>query len=862
MATLPAQPPVSNSPPTPPVASPPLGNSLPNNNATSLPPSQSPPLATPPPVTLPPLGNSLPSNNATSPQPSQSPPPATPPPVTSLPLGNSLRSNNATSPPPVTPPPSPSPPPPNGAPPPVTPDGSPPPPLLPKPPEASPPPPPQPVISSPPPAIPPPPPSVQPPQASPPPPPSAPPLPSSPPPPSSVPPLPPTSQRSPPPPPTERPVQSPPPPSPPSERPIQSPPPFSPPSRRPPSSPPSPSPPSDRPNQSPHSPPENTSPPPSDSLPPPTFSSPPVPGPNNPPQNNPTPSSPDTSNPTHSTSGIGAGPILGITVAVALVLFSLIGLLVWCIRRREKRLSAVSGGYVTPSPRSDSAFFRTQSSAPGSHHHTYFSQSESGGLGNSKALFSYQELVNATNGFSEENLLGEGGFGCVYKGVLPDGRVVAVKQLKVGGGQGDREFKAEVETLSRIHHRHLVSIVGHCISDDRRLLIYDFVSNNDLYFHLHASKEVLDWVTRVRIAAGAARGLAYLHEDCHPRIIHRDIKSSNILLEDNFDARVSDFGLARLALDCNTHITTRVMGTFGYLAPEYASSGKLTEKSDVYSFGVVLLELITGRKPVDTSQPLGEESLVEWARPLISHAIETEEFGSLADPKLGGNYVDSEMFRMIEAAGACVRHSAAKRPRMGQIVRALESLSAEDLTNGMRLGESEVFDSAQQSAEIRLFRRMAFASNAPRTMEQDCGVFTADCVVLCCCCECFILQFFIFVFYKMPSKVAQKMKRFVIRRLLRGKKRRLLPAKNEDCREEERLPGDDVSRVSCMEDIEEMLHELSMEGEFVFGSFWRQGETTNDLDFGNSQYEIEETNDHSFVIAHCTRCLKRTQSGI
>ncbi|XP_013591669.1 proline-rich receptor-like protein kinase PERK9 [Brassica napus] len=725
MATSPAEPPVSNSPPSPPVASPPLGNSLPSNNATSPPPSQSPPPATPPPVTSLPLDNSLPSNNATSPPPpSQSSPPATPPPVTSPPLGNSLPSNNATSPPPVTPPPSPSPPPPNGAPPPVTtspPDGSPPPPPLPKPPEASPPPPPQPVIPSPPPAIPPPPPSVQQPQASPPPPPPTPPLP---PPPSSVSPprslpSPPTSQRSPPPPASERPIQSPPPPpserpiqsppSPPSERPVQSPPPP-PPSRPPTSSPPSPSPPSERPIQSPPTPPppEDTSPPPSDSFPPPTFSSPPVPGSNNPPQNNPTPSSPDTSNPSNS-SGLGTGAILGITVAVALVLFSLIGLLVWCIRRREKRLSAVSGGYVTPSPRSDSAFFRTQSSAPGSHR-TYFSQSQSGGLGNSKALFSYQELVKATNGFSQENLLGEGGFGCVYRGVLPDGRVVAVKQLKVGGGQGDREFKAEVETLSRIHHRHLVSIVGHCISDDRRLLIYDFVSNNDLYFHLHVSKELLDWATRVRIAAGAARGLAYLHEDCHPRIIHRDIKSSNILLEDNFDARVSDFGLARLALDCNTHITTRVMGTFGYLAPEYASSGKLTEKSDVYSFGVVLLELITGRKPVDTSQPLGEESLVEWARPLISHAIETEEFGSLADPKLGGNYVDSEMFRMIEAAGACVRHSAAKRPRMGQIVRALESLSAEDLTNGMRLGESEVFDSAQQSAEIRLFRRMAFGS--------------------------------------------------------------------------------------------------------------------------------------------------------
>ncbi|KAF3520527.1 hypothetical protein DY000_02062892, partial [Brassica cretica] len=639
----------------------------------------------PPPVVSPPLGSSLPTNNATSPPPSQSPPPATPPPVT--------------------------PPPPNDAPPPVTtsPPNEPPPPPLPKPPETSPPPP-QPVIPSPPPST-----SPPPPEASPPPP-----LPSSPPPPSSVPPprpspSPPISQRSPPPS-SGRPSQSPPP-SPPPERPIQS-------------SPPPPSSPSGRPIQSPPPPPpEDTTPPPSDTLPPPTFSPPPPvqdspseilvpPGSNNTPQNKLPPSAPDTSNSTH-TSGIGTGAVVGISVAAALIVFSLIGLIVWCVRRREKRLSAVSGGYVTPSPmsssssRPDAAFFRTQSSAPivsGKRSGSYFSQSQSGGLGNSRPLFSYEELVKATNGFSQENLLGEGGFGCVYKGVLPDGRVVAVKQLKIGGGQGDREFKAEVETLSRIHHRHLVSIVGHCISDDRRLLIYDYVSNNDLYFHLHASKEVLDWATRVRIAAGAARGLAYLHEDCHPRIIHRDIKSSNILLEDNFDARVSDFGLARLALDCNTHITTRVMGTFGYLAPEYASSGKLTEKSDVYSFGVVLLELITGRKPVDSSQPLGEESLVEWARPLISHAVETEEFDSLEDPKLGGNYVGSEMFRMIEAAGACVRHSAAKRPRMGQVVRALESLSAEDLTNGMRLGESEVFDSAQQSAEIRLFRRMAFGS--------------------------------------------------------------------------------------------------------------------------------------------------------
>lgn len=367
------------------------------------------------------------------------------------------------------------------------------------------------------------------------------------------------------------------------------------------------------------------------------------------------------------------------------------------------------------SPKSDSSITKTNSSAPlvhnGSGSNIVYSPPEPGGLGNSRSWFTYEELFKATNRFSDENLLGEGGFGSVYKGYLPDGREIAVKQLKIGGGQGEREFKAEVEIISRIHHRHLVSLVGYCISDNRRLLVYDYVPNNTLYFHLHGEgRPVLDWATRVKVAAGAARGLAYLHEDCHPRIIHRDIKSSNILLDGNFEARVSDFGLAKLALDANTHITTRVMGTFGYMAPEYASSGKLTDKSDVYSFGVVLLELITGRKPVDASQPLGDESLVEWARPLLSSALDNEEFIELADPRLEMNYVESEMFHMIQVAAACVRHSAAKRPRMGQVVRAFDGLATSDLTNGMRVGESEVYNSAQQSAEIRLFQRMAFGS--------------------------------------------------------------------------------------------------------------------------------------------------------
>ncbi|WVZ09642.1 hypothetical protein V8G54_014172 [Vigna mungo] len=416
---------------------------------------------------------------------------------------------------------------------------------------------------------------------------------------------------------------------------------------------------------------------------------------------------------------ISTGGVVAIGVVAGFLLLGFIGVLIWCMRR-QKRKTPVNGGYVMPStlassPESDSSFFKTHSSAPlvqsGSGSDIVYTPSDPGGLGHSRSWFSYEELMKATNGFSSQNLLGEGGFGCVYKGHLPDGREIAVKQLKIGGGQGEREFKAEVEIISRIHHRHLVSLVGYCIEDSRRLLVYDYVPNNTLYFHLHGENQpVLEWANRVKIAAGAARGLAYLHEDCNPRIIHRDIKSSNILLDFNYEAKVSDFGLAKLALDANTHITTRVMGTFGYVAPEYASSGKLTEKSDVYSFGVVLLELITGRKPVDVSQPLGDESLVEWkdeelmpleiavlpvkknisvdmARPLLSHAIDTEEFSSLADPRLEKNYIESDLYCMIEVAAACVRHSASKRPRMGQVVRAFDSLGGSDLTNGMQLGE-------------------------------------------------------------------------------------------------------------------------------------------------------------------------------
>ncbi|KFK33243.1 hypothetical protein AALP_AA6G349100 [Arabis alpina] len=637
-------------------------------------------LVPPLPILSPPPSNS----STTTPTPSPPSQPTAPPPVTPPPQSPPPVVTTPSPPPPViisSPPPSSSPPPVVTSPPPTVTTSSPPPPVVVSPPA--------PVTTPPAPVV-----------VSPPPPPDS----------ATSPPAPTTTTSSPPPPKPS--------PSPPGETP-------SPPK-------PSPSPPGETPATTSPPPPSITATPPS-SLPtdPTTLAPPPTPLPIVP-KEKPTakPTGPASSNGNNTLqsgsahSGVGNGGLAAIGVIVGLVLLSLFVLGVWFTRKRKRKDHGTFVGYNMPpsaysSPQgSDVVLLNSQSSAPKMRSHSgndfMYASSDSGMVSNQRSWFSYDELSQVTNGFSERNLLGEGGFGCVYKGVLADGREVAVKQLKIGGSQGEREFKAEVEIISRVHHRHLVTLVGYCISEQHRLLVYDYVPNNTLHYHLHApGRPVMTWATRVKVAAGAARGIAYLHEDCHPRIIHRDIKSSNILIDNSFEALVADFGLAKIAqeLDLNTHVSTRVMGTFGYMAPEYATSGKLSEKADVYSYGVILLELITGRKPVDTSQPLGDESLVEWARPLLSQAIENEEFKELVDPRLGNNFIPGEMFRMVEAAAACVRHSAAKRPKMSQVVRALDTLEeATDITNGMRPGQSQVFDSRQQSAQIRMFQRMAFGS--------------------------------------------------------------------------------------------------------------------------------------------------------
>ncbi|XP_077246857.1 putative serine/threonine-protein kinase PBL21 isoform X4 [Tasmannia lanceolata] len=230
--------------------------------------------------------------------------------------------------------------------------------------------------------------------------------------------------------------------------------------------------------------------------------------------------------------------------------------------------------------------------------------------------FTFRELATATRNFKAADMIGEGGFGRVYKGRLETGQIVAIKQLNRDGLQGNQEFIVEVLMLSLLHHSNLVNLIGYCADGDQRLLVYEYMPMGSLenhLFDLQPDREPLGWNTRIKIAIGAARGLEYLHVKANPPVIYRDLKSANILLDNDFNPKLSDFGLAKLApVGDKTHVSTRVMGTYGYCAPEYAMSGKLTLKSDVYSFGVVLLELITGRKAIDSSRRVGEQNLVTW----------------------------------------------------------------------------------------------------------------------------------------------------------------------------------------------------------------------------------------------------------
>ncbi|GMN57616.1 hypothetical protein TIFTF001_026719 [Ficus carica] len=289
-------------------------------------------------------------------------------------------------------------------------------------------------------------------------------------------------------------------------------------------------------------------------------------------------------------------------------------------------------------------------------------------LGNLKR-FQFRELQIATNNFSSKNILGKGGFGNVYKGILQDGTLVAVKRLKDGSALGGEiQFQTEVEMISLAVHRNLLRLYGFSITPTERLLVYPYMSNGSVASRLKG-KPVLDWGTRKRIALGAARGLLYLHEQCDPKIIHRDVKAANILLDDYCEAVVGDFGLAKLLDHQDSHVTTAVRGTVGHIAPEYLSTGQSSEKTDVFGFGILLLELITGQRALEFGKAANQKgAILDWVRKIHQE----KKLEMLVDKDLKSNYDRVELEEMVQVALLCTQYLPGRRPKMSEVVRMLE----------------------------------------------------------------------------------------------------------------------------------------------------------------------------------------------
>ncbi|XP_042014099.1 receptor-like cytoplasmic kinase 176 isoform X3 [Salvia splendens] len=281
-------------------------------------------------------------------------------------------------------------------------------------------------------------------------------------------------------------------------------------------------------------------------------------------------------------------------------------------------------------------------------------------------------------------MLGEGGFGSVFKGWIDEhtfkaakagtGMVIAVKRLNQEGSQGHKEWLTEINYLGQLHHPNLVRLIGYCLEDEHRLLVYEFMPRGSLENHLFRREsyfQPLDWNLRMKVALGAAKGLAFLHSP-EAKVIYRDFKASNILLDSSYNAKLSDFGLAKDGpLDGRSHVSTRIMGTYGYAAPEYMATGHLTAKSDVYSFGVVLLEILTGRRVLDQNRPQGEQNLIEWARPFLASKRRVLR---VIDARIEGQYKPSGALRAAILAVKCIAIEPKYRPTMDEVVKALEQL--------------------------------------------------------------------------------------------------------------------------------------------------------------------------------------------
>lgn len=286
--------------------------------------------------------------------------------------------------------------------------------------------------------------------------------------------------------------------------------------------------------------------------------------------------------------------------------------------------------------------------------------------------FSFDELKKCTNNFSEDNALGSGGYGTVYKGTLPTGVLVAIKRAKQGSLQGSHEFKTEIELLSRVHHKNLVSLLGFCYQLGEQMLVYEYIKNGTLTDCISGKSGFkLSWTKRLGIAIDSARGIAYLHELANPPIIHRDIKSTNILLDDQLIAKVADFGLSKPLDNNEAHVSTGVKGTMGYLDPEYFMTGQLTEKSDVYSFGVVMLELVTGRKPIEHGSYVVREVKTAMGN---KRTKDSSNLDAILDPALDPGKPLKGVEKFIDLAIRCVEELAANRPTMNEVVKELENI--------------------------------------------------------------------------------------------------------------------------------------------------------------------------------------------
>ncbi|XP_011039407.1 PREDICTED: probable LRR receptor-like serine/threonine-protein kinase At5g45780 isoform X2 [Populus euphratica] len=318
--------------------------------------------------------------------------------------------------------------------------------------------------------------------------------------------------------------------------------------------------------------------------------------------------------------------------------------------------------------------------------------------------FSFRELQIATSNFSPKNILGQGGYGVVYKGCLPNKTFIAVKRLKDPNFTGEVQFQTEVEMIGLALHRNLLNLYGFCMTPDERLLVYPYMPNGSVADRLRETcreKPSLDWNRRIHIALGAARGLLYLHEQCNPKIIHRDVKAANILLDEGFEAVVGDFGLAKLLDLRDSHVTTAVRGTVGHIAPEYLSTGQSSEKTDVFGFGILLLELITGQKALDAGNgQVQKRMILDWVRTLN----EEKRLEVLVDRDLKGCFDALELEKAVELALKCTQSHPSLRPKMSEVLKVLEGLvgqsAMEESQGAPNIGEVRAYSFSRHDRDV------------------------------------------------------------------------------------------------------------------------------------------------------------------